>query len=111
MLSQSWYLNNMPPFKAAFEDELISIPRDSQVVDDLRALQVIKGVPKLPDAKTGDSKDRHGDAAIALAMAYYASLMDVVPIEFTPAPLPGASRQDDDSDDIDMHGFGGGGAW
>ena len=112
MLSQSWYLNNMPPFKAAFEDELISLPRDSNVVDDLRALQVIKGVPKLPDAKTGDSKDRHGDAAIALAMAYYASLMDVVPIEFTPAPLPGVSRQDDDSDDIDMHGFGiGGGAW
>ncbi|BCB62268.1 hypothetical protein HaloA020_29690 [Halomonas sp. A020] len=112
MLSQSWYLNNMPPFKAAFEDELITLPRDSQVVDDLRALQVIKGVPKLPDAKTGDSKDRHGDAAIALALAHYASLMDVVPIEFTPAPLPGASRQDDDSDDIDMHGFGiGGGAW
>ncbi|SES15088.1 Mu-like prophage FluMu protein gp28 [Vreelandella subterranea] len=112
MLSQSWYLNNMPPFKAAFEDELISIPRDSNVVDDLRALQVIKGVPKLPDAKTGDSKDRHGDAAIALALAYYASMMDVAPIDFTPAPLPGVSRQDDDSDDIEHTGFGiGGGAW
>lgn len=108
MLSQSWYLNNMPPFKAAFEDELISLPRDSNVVDDLRALQVIKGVPKLPDAKTGDNKNRHGDAAIALAMAYYASLMDVTPIDFTPAPVPGAINHDDYHDMSDT-GFGGGG--
>jgi hypothetical protein len=45
-------------------------------------------------------------------MAYYASLMDVVPIEFTPAPLPGFTNQDNDSDDIEHAGFGiGGGAW
>lgn len=73
MLSQSWYLENMPKFKAAFEDDGIEIPRDSDVLDDLRALQVIKGIPKLPDAKTGEDKKRHGDSAIALAMAYYAS--------------------------------------
>jgi len=73
MLSQSWYLETMPKFKAAFEDDGIEIPRDSDVLDDLRALQVIKGIPKLPDAKTGSGKDRHGDSAIALALAYYAS--------------------------------------
>lgn len=73
MLSQSWYLETMPKFKAAFEDDGIEIPRDSDVLDDLRALQVIKGIPKLPDAKTGDDKKRHGDSAIALALAYYAS--------------------------------------
>ena len=73
MLSQSWYLDTMPKFKAAFEDDGIEIPRDSDVLDDLRALQVIRGIPKLPDAKTGDDKKRHGDSAIALAMAYYAS--------------------------------------
>ncbi|KMQ74013.1 terminase large subunit domain-containing protein [Marinobacter subterrani] len=73
MLSQAWYLDAMPRFKAAFEDDGIEIPRDSDVLDDLRALQVIKGIPKLPDAKTGEDKKRHGDAAIALALAYYAS--------------------------------------
>lgn len=73
MLSQSWYLETMPKFKAAFEDDGIEIPSDRDVLDDLRALQVIKGIPKLPDAKTGDDKKRHGDTAIALAMAYYAS--------------------------------------
>jgi len=82
MLSQGWYLENMPPFKAAFEDDMLAIPRDSDVLDDLRALQVIKGVPKLPDTKTGDNKTRHGDAAIALVLAYYASQMDNVQIDF-----------------------------
>ncbi len=82
MLSQSWYLEHMPRFKAAFEDDLIALPRDMDVLNDLRAIQVIKGIPKLPDAKTGDQKNRHGDAAIAIALAYYASLQDTVEIEF-----------------------------
>lgn len=77
MLSAAWYLENMPKFKAAFEDELLEVPRDRDVLDDLRALQVIKGIPRLPDSKTGDSKNRHGDAAIALVMGYCASLMEV----------------------------------
>ncbi len=82
MLSQSWYLEHMPPFKAAFEDGLIRLPRDADVLDDLRALQVVKGIPRLPEGKTGDGKNRHGDAAIALAMAYFASRQDSAPIEF-----------------------------
>ena len=87
MLSQGWYLENMPPFKAAFEDGEIEIPRDLDVLDDLRALQVIRGVPKLPDVKTGDKRNRHGDAAIALALAHYASRKDGIEIApFEPAP-------------------------
>jgi len=78
MLSAGWYLENMPKFKAAFEDDLIEVPKDKDVLDDLRALQVINGVPRLPDAKTGEGKNRHGDAAIALVMAYCATLMDVL---------------------------------
>lgn len=77
MLSNAWYLENMPKFKAALEDDELAIPRDADVLDDLRALQVIKGVPKLPDGKTGDNKQRHGDAAIALVLAYAASLAEV----------------------------------
>lgn len=99
MLSQAWYLENMPKFKAAFEDDLIELPRDADTLDDLRALQVIKGIPKLPEGKTGNRKNRHGDSAIAIALAYYASLMEPVLIEWTAAPHK-ASRWDAiDSDD------------
>ena len=84
MLSQSWYLENMPKLKAALEDDLMSVPRDRDVLDDLRAIQVIKGIPRLPEGKTGAGKNRHGDAAIAIALAYYASLMDAVEYAYHP---------------------------
>jgi len=76
MLSEGWYREHLPPLKAALEDgTLEDIPRDADVLADLRALQVIKGVPRLPEAraKGQDAGKRHGDAAIALALAYYAS--------------------------------------
>ncbi|MBB3231715.1 hypothetical protein [Halomonas stenophila] len=111
MLSQGWYLEHMPPFKAAFEDAGIEIPRDRDVADDLRALQVIKGIPKLPDGKTGDAKARHGDAAIALALAHSASLMDTTEIDFIRVPRGGPADLHDEDDDM-SDGFGiGGGAW
>jgi len=74
MLSEGWYREHLPPLKAALEDgTLQDIPRDADVLADLRALQVIKGVPRLPDvrSKGADAGKRHGDAAIALA--FYAS--------------------------------------
>lgn len=114
MLSQGWYLDAMPRFKAAFEDDELSIPRDREVGDDLRALEVIRGVPRLPDGNTGSSaKKRHGDAAIALVMAYSASLSDRAPIDFI--PVPGSHRGADISaldDDIhDDFNDTGDGAW
>src|SRR5690554_7435527 len=56
MLSPNWYRDNMPKMKALFEDRQITLPRNAEVLADLRALQVIKGIPKLPDTKTGDRK-------------------------------------------------------
>lgn len=79
-LTDSWYAENLPPFKAALDDGLLWIPRDADVRDDLRALQVIDGTPKLPKAKnrkTADGEPRHGDAAIALVLAHHASRMEV----------------------------------
>lgn len=91
MLSQSWYLENMAPFKAAFEDDNIEIPKDADILTDLRAIQVIKGIPKLPDGNTAKdgpgsnkSKQRHGDAAIALCLAWAASNMDTMEYGYTP---------------------------
>lgn len=110
MLSQAWYLEHMPKLKAGFEDGLIEIPRDRDVGDDLRALQVIKGIPRLPEGKTGDTRNRHGDAAIAIALAWYAAQMETVAIDFTPAPKGGAFSTAGADDDDDA-GFTTGGAW
>ena len=87
MLSQGWYLENMPPFKAAFEDDDIAIPKDADVLSDLRAIQVVRGVPKVPDGNTagaGSSQKRHGDAAIALCLAWAASSMDATAYGYHP---------------------------
>ena len=83
-LSDSWYQENMPPFKAAFEDGTTVIPQDADVYDDHRAIKLVRGVPKVPrDERTGGKgARRHGDTAIAHVLAYAASRMDVAPVEF-----------------------------
>ncbi len=86
-LSEQFYLENMPKFKAALQDETLrDIVRDREVRDDLRALRVIDGIPKLPKAKTqkgdGQKLSRHGDAAISLFLAHYAAKREIVPMEF-----------------------------
>jgi phage FluMu gp28-like protein len=76
MLSESWYREQMPPVKAALEDgTLDELPRDADVLADLRAVEVVKGVPRIPDRRSvgADKGQRHGDAAVAIALAYYAS--------------------------------------
>lgn len=76
MLSEAWYREHMPPVKAALEDgTLDGLPKDADILADLRAVQVVRGVPRIPDARsTGEDKGkRHGDAAVAVALAYFAS--------------------------------------
>jgi len=76
MLSETWYREHMPPFKAAFEDgTLDGLPRDADVLADLRAFQVIKGVARLPEIRTKDKdgNKRHGDSGIAIVLAHFAS--------------------------------------
>ncbi len=103
MLSDKWYLDNLPPFKAAFEDGTILIPADADTVNDLRAFRTINGVPKLPKEKTGssDGKQRHGDAGIALVMFHAASRSDVQEYEFYRAVPQPAGRDGRDGRDRD----------
>lgn len=83
MLSEAWYRENMPPFKAAFEDATIEAPRDADVLADIRSLRWVRGVIRVPERSTGsDDGQRHGDAAIAGALAYAASRAEAVPMEF-----------------------------
>lgn len=95
MLSQAWYRDNTAPMKSAFEDATISLPADADVLDDLRAFQVIKGIPLLPDVRTkgADNSQRHGDAGVAILLGHAASRAEVSVIEFTSSDAPTAESQ------------------
>lgn len=75
-LSTDWYLVNMPKLKAGFEDRSFELPLDDDVMNDYRAIQMTKGIAKVPDNARSDGADgfpRHGDTAIAGALAKFAS--------------------------------------
>src|SRR5262249_21245408 len=80
MLSLEWYREQMPRFKAAFEDGTITIPRDADVLLDHRAIAIEHGVAQVSDRRVrgSDNKLRHGDSAIAAALAFYASSRDAM---------------------------------
>jgi phage FluMu gp28-like protein len=75
--AEGWNLENWPPAKAALEDRTVIIPKNDDILDDFRAVKVVKGAPKVPrDARTTDRRDagkRHGDSAIAFALALFAA--------------------------------------
>jgi len=118
-LSEAWYRENMAPVKAAFEDGTIAIPKDADILEDFRAVEVVKGVPKVPDtARTrGRTGQRHGDAAIACALAYAATRAETGPAEVQVAgdrragAAPGVLGEDhpmgfDAGDDLPLPGAG-----
>ncbi|WP_226463930.1 hypothetical protein [Hydrogenophaga taeniospiralis] len=96
MLSEGWYREHMPPVKAALEDgNLQDLPKDADTLSDLRAVQVVRGVPRVPDVRsTGEDKGkRHGDAAVAVALAYYASReLNAGPVSVGSRPRRGSIR-------------------
>lgn len=82
-----FYAENLPKLKARFEDGTIVIPKDYDVRTDLTAFQIVNGIPALPKLRAesklpdgGAHSLRHGDTAVALALAEYASRMGEVDI-------------------------------
>jgi len=75
VFSQAWYRNNMPAFVQNFEDDMFDIPKDAEHESDLRDLERIDGIVKLPKATTENDEgiERHGDYAIALALADFSA--------------------------------------
>lgn len=75
MLTTEWYREHMPKYKAAYEDAMITIPKDGDLLDDHRAIRMQKGIARAPETgrkKGRDGGQRHADAAIAGALALYA---------------------------------------
>lgn len=98
-----WYRFNMPPLKSAFEDDAIALTKDDDHLADVRLVRVVAGVPKVPDLRTGEgSKKRHGDFAIALALAHWASRQQWFQYEYFSIgelkTMTGAADDDDDTD-------------
>lgn len=84
--TQDWYRLNMPPLKVAFEDAAIALTRDADHLSDLRSVKVVRGIPMVPPTREGEKgKKRHGDFAIALALADFASRMQWHEYGYVPA--------------------------
>ncbi len=85
-LNAKWYASFMPKMVQRFEDDDYELPRDVNLEEDLRAVQDVDGVPRVPEVNTRDIKEpelfRHGDFAIGLVMAECAALNLASPIEF-----------------------------
>jgi phage FluMu gp28-like protein len=121
MLSLEWYREQMPRFKAAFEDGTLAIPRDADILLDHRAIVVERGIAQVGDRRMrgSDRKSRHGDSAIAAALAYFASRQDVAEIDYRPISMIEARRRDpwgappDEDSIVGNHGRArfGAGAW
>lgn len=81
--TQDWYMLNMPKLKDAFENGYIELPRDDDILGDYRLIQMTGGVAKVPQGVHtlgSDGFKRHGDSAIAGALAYFASNQDTGPV-------------------------------
>lgn len=72
-INEAWYRDNMPPLKAAIEDGQLELVKDAEVIDDFRAIEMIRGVPRVAEHTQGSEGQRHGDAAVACALALQAS--------------------------------------
>ncbi|QQO84120.1 terminase large subunit domain-containing protein [Shewanella algae] len=83
MLSVAFYRENMPRFKALFEDNEILLPKHEDVITDLGQIQLYRGVPGIDDSRTtgSDGNKRHGDSAVAIFLGILASKADITRYE------------------------------
>lgn len=88
MPTEGWYRDNMPPYKAAFEDDTVEIPRHDGLLQSHRAIRLVRGVPRMPEGKTADGG--HGDNAMACAYSHAATRMNFGPVHASSRPRRGA---------------------
>jgi len=78
MISRPWYREAFPKYKAAFEDQKILLPLNADILQDHRIVKIEKGDPTIPDKRFrgADGGYRHGDAAIAGCLLWWASIQN-----------------------------------
>ncbi|RJF94955.1 hypothetical protein D3874_03085 [Oleomonas cavernae] len=94
-MTEAWYLENMPRMVAGVADRDVDLPADADHIDDLRQIKLVKGTPRVPEVthKGSDGKGRHGDFAVALALAWAATVANVVDGDVLPIGAPRASAE------------------
>lgn len=137
-MSAAWYAVNMPKMRGALQDgTLTDIPRDDNLRDDLRSIELVGGIPRVPHVNTasaaaraaaadeggGKGGRRHGDFAVGLCLCEYAFGREAGEIDWTPAATSASRwhesgggagshrmrlRAPDFADDIVTHSSGGG---
>ena len=100
MATDATYLKFMPRLRARIEDRTFLLPLDRDVLEDMRMVKLVRGVPKIPDAARMPSKEdgskgkRHGDVAIASMHLVAAADEDLAPIDLHTLPGSRASAGD-----------------
>ncbi|MDN5622182.1 MAG: hypothetical protein L0G96_03530 [Acinetobacter sp.] len=77
-ISRAWYGQWMPKYIQAFEDGVLTLPRDANLESDHRAIEEYDGIPMVNKARSQDLKEpdlfRHGDGASSGCLMWHASL-------------------------------------
>lgn len=79
--TQEWYRIEMPHYKTAIEDQTVKLAKHDDILMDHRALQYVNGIIKVPQDfrfRGSDGRERHGDTAIAGALAEFAARQDAI---------------------------------
>ena len=96
MLSESMVSREYAALQGGVRGRHDRIPEDADVLADHRAIVLEQGVAKVAERRTGaDGKGRHGDSAMAAALAFFASRADGGQIAYIPARLSGRRERFD----------------
>lgn len=80
MFNEAIYRDRMPKYKAGIEDRTTRLIRHDDILQDHRAITLVRGIPKPPQGKTDKKGERHGDSAIAGMLADWAADDDRGPV-------------------------------
>ncbi len=81
-ITEKWYQEAFPKYKASMEDKNIRLPKNSDILADHRMVIYEKGKVKIPDKRIRgiDGGFRHGDSAVAGCLMWWASCQNNRPI-------------------------------
>jgi phage FluMu gp28-like protein len=102
-LSQEWYRANGPAYVEAFGDRTVTLAADEDVIRDHQALSFVEGIVRVPKDmryKGEDGLTRHGDAAIAGMLVWYASRQGAAEYGYQPVTPESASPFADAATDL-----------
>lgn len=116
MFTAAWYAQHFPNYKAAYEDKVILVPANEDLISDHRLVVLKAGRPGISDKHVigTDGEQRHGDSAVAGVLAFAAMSAPGGEYDYRPANNNGVGHNGgppiDDDDGFAGRRFGNG-AW